>query len=38
MLEKIVMELTSELDDSPDNMYLQMKLRLNIIHAQICIR
>ena len=27
-----------ELDDSPDNLYLQQCLRLSIIHAQICIR
>ena len=37
-LEKIVNELTMELDDGPDNLYLQQSLRLSIIHAQIFIR
>ena len=37
-LEKIVAELTMDLDDNPDNIYVQQTLRLNIIHAQICIR
>ena len=37
-LEKIVTELTIDLDETPDNVYMQSSLRLNIIHAQICIR
>ena len=32
-LEKIVGELTTDLDDNPDNIYMQQSLRLNIIHA-----
>ena len=36
-LEKIVAKLTQEMQDTPENLYMQQCLRLNIIHAQICI-
>ena len=37
VLERIITELTSELDETPDNNYIISSLKPNVIHAQICL-